>query len=89
MKTEISYYRTSDINLASTLFTLGIGIDGIYAVEGTERMEFYFKQTPKLEKMVADYWGRKLRVEPQELLLNRSEIISRLKHEQQSSQKPA
>jgi hypothetical protein len=85
--TDISYYRTPDINLASTLFTLGIGIDGIYAVENTERMEFYFKNTPELEKMITDYWIRKLRVEPQELLLNRSEIISRLKHEQTHSQK--
>jgi hypothetical protein len=55
---ELSYYRTPDINLASTLFTLGIGIDGIYAVKDMERMEFYFKQTPKLNQMIADYWAR-------------------------------
>lgn len=73
------YYRTSDIDLACTLLASGFPIDGIWAKEGTEKMEFYFAKTEVLVDTIQSYWGRRLRVEPLELLGARKEILTRLK----------
>ena len=76
---EKEFYKTSDIDLASTLLASGFPIDGIYARPNTEKMEFYFEKSDLLAQTINDYWGRKLRVEPLELLGARKEILSRLK----------
>ena len=82
---EKEYYRTTDIDLASTLLASGIPIDGIYADEyektrdGLPKAFFYFVVTNLLTKTIDSYWGRKLRVEPLELLGARKEILTRLK----------
>lgn len=77
MQNEKVFYKTSNLNLATTLYTLGFPIDGIYKTE-SPIMEFYFAQTPTLEKTIDDYWNRKLKVEPNTLLTNRKEILEKL-----------
>lgn len=85
MKKDVDFIKTSDINLASTLYTIGFGIDGINPVGNTSKMEFYFKKDDDVDRAISDFWSGRLRVEPNQLLRNRREIISRLKHEQKSA----
>lgn len=79
------FYKTSDIDLAATMLASGFPIDGIYAKEGEftfrgePKLEFYFDKTEYLMKTIDSYWGRKLRVEPLELLGARKEILTRSK----------
>lgn len=79
------YYKTSDIDLASTLSSLGFIIDGIYAKEGIftskgePQMEIYFEKSDNLIKTIYDYFDSKLLVEPLKLLGIRKEILNRLK----------
>ena len=79
---EKKFIKTPDIDLASTLYTLGFSIAGINPTGIGEQMDFYLDESPEIRKMIADYWGGLLRVEPRELLLNRREIISRMKKRQ-------
>lgn len=86
----INYIKTRDIECASTLHTLGIPIDGIYSSEERSPdnqpiMLFYFKEDPKTKQLMDDYYNKKLLVEPGMLLLNRKEIITRLKAEQRNA----
>ena len=81
------YIKTSDIEMASTLFTLGIPIDGIYASNninpaGEPIMEFYFIEDEKTLETIKAYRQRELLVEPSLLLFNRKEILSRMKNQQ-------
>jgi hypothetical protein len=81
------YIKTSDIELAATLFTLGVPIDGIYASEkltpmGVPIMEFYFLESEATFNLIRQYYNQELRVEPNTLLINRKEMINRLKNEQ-------
>ena len=81
------YIKTSDMDLAATLFTIGIPIDGIYASEkltplGDPIMEFYFIEDERTLNLMKQYYARELRVEPNTLLINRKEIVNRLKNEQ-------
>lgn len=82
MKNEKVYFRTSNINLASTLHTLNFPIDAVYQAKNTEVVEFYFELIPELEKAVDDYWNRRLRVEPYSLLLIRKELIDSIKRKE-------
>ena len=84
------YIKTSDIELATTLFTLGIPIDGIYASDrlsplGEPIMEFYLREDARTLDLIRQYYARKLQVEPMILLLNRKEMVSRLKDEQRQA----
>jgi hypothetical protein len=76
---EKEYYKTSDIDLASTMLASGFPIDGIYARPESNKMDFYFEKTQVLIDTINAYWGRKLLVEPLELLGARKEILIRLK----------
>lgn len=78
MKDEKIFFRTSNLNLATTLYTLGFPISGIYQSNVSESMEFYFEHAPELEKIVDQYWKRELKVEPNTLLINRKEILDHL-----------
>jgi len=85
VKSERIYYKTSNLNLATTLYTLNIPIDGIYAQENSDIVEFYFERNPKLEKTVDDFFSRRLKVEPYTLLINRREILNRIKSEKNTA----
>lgn len=83
---EIQFVRTSDTDLASTLYCMGFPIDGIHdsgrlGKYGEPIMEFYFRDEDRLRTVMADYYGRKLRVEPSELFFTKREIIDRVKYE--------
>ena len=78
---EIDFIKTSDTDLAATLYTLGFPIDGIYYSGQGTKMDFYFKDEERLRNTMNSYYQRTLRVEPGELLRNRKEIIDRVKYE--------
>lgn len=90
MLNEKVYYKTSNLNLASTLYNIGFPIDGIYTTEKSEIVEFYFEDTPKLAKAVDDFWNSRLRVEPNGLLIVRKELLEEIKRKQDEAdtQKP-
>jgi hypothetical protein len=86
---EKSFYHTSDIDLATTLYTTGIPIDGIYNSHnnnsyGEPVMEFYFEDMDSTREMIKRYYARNLMIEPYILLLNRREMITRMKQEQRN-----
>lgn len=85
---EKQYIKTSNLDLASTLLASGVPIDGIYARGQSGTYDFYFTETEELKKMIEDFWARRLRVEPQELLGARKEIITRMKENEESVEKP-
>ena len=82
-----NYIKTSSIDIASTLLTLGFPIDGIYYSGVGETMDFYFTDSQKTKDTIQEYHSKKLRVEPSALLWSRKEIISRMKNET-NTQKP-
>lgn len=84
MKDERVYFKTSNINLATTLHTLNFPISGIYAKENSEIVEFYFENNPELERAVDDFWNRRLKVEPHSLLITRKELLDSIKNDQSS-----
>jgi hypothetical protein len=84
---EVEYVKTSDLDLASTLYTVGFPIDGIYNSNrktpfGEPIMDFYFRDEERLRNAMNQYYRRTLRVEPSELFRNRKEILDRVKHEE-------
>lgn len=89
MEDAIPFYKTSDSFLASTLYTLGFPIDGIFAVPNSQRKEFYFKETPEVMEAIEKYYKREIRTEPMVLLTNWREIVAKLKHDQINFEKPA
>lgn len=87
MKDAKVYFRTQHINLATTLHTLNFPIDGIYAKDNSEIVEFYFEDTPELQRVIDDFWNRRLKVEPHSLLITRKELIDKIKYDKMGSQK--
>lgn len=79
---DIEYVKTSDLDLASTLLSLGFPIDGIYFREHSDFCDFYFKQSPTLDQTIKNYWARQLHVEPIMLFASRKEILTRMREEQ-------
>lgn len=75
---EKVFYKTQNLNLASTLYNLGFVIDGIFTKPNSEIVEFYFEETPKLEKAIDDFWNRRLRIEPNGLLIVRKELLDEI-----------
>ena len=83
---EIQFVKTSDTDLASTLYIMGFPIDGIYDSgrvnpKGEPIMEFYFRDEDRLRETMTSYYGRKLRVEPCELFATKRDIIDKVKYE--------
>ena len=81
MKDTIEFVKTSDTDLASSLYCLGFPIDGIHYTGVGDKMEFYFRDEDRLQRAMMDYSLRKLRMEPRELFRTRREIITRVKNE--------
>lgn len=74
-----NYYVTSDLGLASVLSLT-------HTIEKTDksnlkRVLFYFQKTPKLEKLCADYWNKKLKVEPQAFFMQ-TKVLKNMIYEQ-------
>lgn len=79
---EMQLLETSNLELAATLYCLGLPIKGIFPVKNTTKMKFYFEDTEKVKQTMQDYYDRKLRVEPNEVFWARREILTRMKNEQ-------
>lgn len=79
---EMPLLKTSSLEIASTLYSLGMPIKGIFPRGGnTVQMDFYFEDTPEVKQMMQDYYDRKLRVEPNEVFWARREILNRMKND--------
>jgi hypothetical protein len=76
-KDELATIKTSDLDLASTLLCLGNDVIGIDKTD-PGHIEFFFRQTSDLEVVIREYFERKVRVEPQEFMLNMRNLRARL-----------
>jgi hypothetical protein len=76
LKKERSF-KTSDINLATTLYTLGGILLGIER-EDSHRCCFIFDETDDTLRAIKAYWRRELALDPQSLLLNLKVLKARL-----------
>lgn len=79
---EMPLLKTSSLEIASTLYSLGLPIKGIFPRNNnTTQMDFYFEDTQEAKQMMQDYYDRKLRVEPNEVFWARREILTRMKND--------
>lgn len=69
--------KISDINLASTLLTLGFNILGTDDLDPT-RVYFYFDDTQAVKETIDLYWRNELKVNPQSFSYSRREVLSRI-----------
>jgi len=76
MNTALDYYSTSDIGL-STVLSLYYPIDSIDKSH-PQKAVFSFMREDGLDNLIANYWARKLQVEPQALLSQLKAIKTRL-----------
>jgi len=61
--TSINFFRTSDLPLVATLQLNGYQIDSLDR-SNPSRVVFVIERNGTLDKLLQDYWARKLRVEP-------------------------
>lgn len=77
MENEIQFLRTSDINLAATLLSLGYDVNGIDPTS-PGRVSFFFKNSPELSRDVESYWADKALVNPKLYMYHRKELLNRI-----------
>jgi hypothetical protein len=58
-----NYFSTSDLALSATL-SLYFPLESVDKTN-PQKVEFFFKKSPDLEKLVDDFWRGQLLVEPQ------------------------
>lgn len=76
MNTALDYYSSADLGL-STVISLFYPIDFIDK-SNPQKAVFNFKREPGLDDLVANYWARRLQIEPQSLLNQLKAIKTRL-----------
>jgi hypothetical protein len=76
MNTALDYYSSSDLGL-STVLSLYYPIDFIDK-SNPQKVVFNFKREAGLDDLVANYWARRLQIEPQALLSQLKSIKTRL-----------
>lgn len=70
------YFATSDLSLATTI-SLWYPLEFVDQANPT-KAQFLFKREDHLDELVASYWKRELKVEPQEFFSQLRSIKSRL-----------
>ncbi|QQG47316.1 MAG: hypothetical protein HY044_04285 [Candidatus Woesebacteria bacterium] len=75
------YYTTSDLALAVTL-SLYLPIETINKID-LHKSLFIFKRDSELDKLITNYWQKKIRVEPQTYFQQIRTVKSRLYEEVQ------
>lgn len=60
-------FTTFDLNLASTLVSLGFELLGLDRTADARKVRFIFRQDSELGKSIENYWANNLTVSPQEL----------------------
>ena len=76
MNTALDYYSSSDLGL-STVISLFYPIDYIDK-SNPQKAVFNFKRESGLDELVANYWARRLQIEPQAFLSQLKAIKTRL-----------
>lgn len=70
-------FHTPDIQLSSTLSTLGYKIKDIDRTD-KKRQQFIFENTEELKETVKKYWNKELTTEPQKLFGELKYLKSRI-----------
>ncbi len=78
---DMPLLNTSNLEMATTLYTLVLPIKGIQAVENSNKLSFFFEDTEQVRATMQKYYDRELRVEPNELFWARREILTRMKND--------
>jgi hypothetical protein len=76
MNTTLDYYFSSDLNL-STVISLYFPIDSIDK-SNPQKAVFIFRRENGLDDLIANYWARRLQIEPQALLTQLKSTKTRL-----------
>ncbi len=76
MNTQSDYYSSSDLGLVVVL-SLYFPIDSLDKTN-PQKVIFSFKRETGLDDLVANYWARRLQVEPQALLSQLKSIKTRI-----------
>ena len=76
MNTALDYYSSSDLGL-TTVISLYYPIDSIDK-SNPQKAVFFFKREAGLDDLIANYWARRLQIEPQTLLSQLKAIKTRL-----------
>lgn len=76
MNTALDYYSSSDLGLTVVL-SLYFPIDSIDK-SNPQKAVFFFKREDGLDDLIANYWARRLQIEPQTLLNQLKAIKTRL-----------
>lgn len=75
---EQIFIKTSSLNLAATLLSLGHDILGINDTRPQQSM-FLFEHSEKVSRDIDRFWEGGVLVEPKVLFYNRHELVTRLK----------
>lgn len=76
MNTALDFYSSSDLNLV-TVVSLYYPIDSIDKAN-PQKAIFNFKRESGLDDLVANYWARRLQIEPQTLFSQLRTLKTRL-----------
>ncbi len=74
---EDSYFETTDISLANTLYYFGFKIESINKNNPT-RAVFIFDKSKELDALTQGFWSHSLQVEPLAFLNSLKEVKTRL-----------
>jgi len=77
MENEIQFLKTSDINLAAALLSIGYDVDGIDP-SNPGKVAFFFKNSVELQQDVDKYWSDNVLVNPKLYMYHRKELLNRI-----------
>ena len=64
-------FKTTDLALATTLFSINIPLESIERSSHTKKVNFVFsKENNNLERILQQYWRKEIRIEPQTYFQN-------------------
>lgn len=59
-------FKTTDLALATTLFSVNIPLESIERSSDTKKVKFVFsKENKNIEQILHQYWRKEIRIEPQ------------------------
>lgn len=65
-KNKEDFYRTEDLGLSTTLYTLNIPLESIERSLNERKVTFVFSnENNNLQQILQQYWRKEIRIEPQ------------------------
>jgi len=77
MNMNNDYFQTSDLGLATILYSFGYPIDALDRSDN-RRILFLFKRCKEIDEVIQQYWARELGVEPLAFLGALKDVKSRI-----------